>query len=371
MGQFLLLFLLFFLPFVIIPSGVSTFEGSKVLVAEGCIILLGVLCVMSRKFQQLFVVTPLRKGLLIFLSLCILHLFFSRTDISLFGNPFRMQGLFLYTLLFVLAWISSLIRLPKISAIWIMLILALHLFLAVVIGDTQNGRFVGRIGEANAFGALSIFLLPWIYRSYSKNKRSKNNILIALLGVCFAVGIILLSGSRSAMVAFGVQGIFFMLIYVFRFSLKRATIISLLFLVSSIALPFFQKNVTYENRVDVWESALIAGFEKPVFGYGFGNVEIALQKYNKKLYNNVQGYYVDSSHNVFLDWWLMGGVIGISVLFLLIRDALRSFVQRQDRVIISILLGLLTVMLFNPASITTLLPFWWVLGQSDTAFLSN
>jgi O-antigen ligase len=119
----------------------------------------------------------------------------------------------------------------------------------------------------------------------------------------------------------------------------------------------------YENRGEIWRTALIAGYEHPILGWGIGNTEEAFKIYNKKLYTRTQGYYIDSSHNIFLDWWIQGGIIGVGLMAVLLIDTLKSFFRKRDTFSVTLFLGLLSVTLFNPVSIVTLVQFWWLIGQ--------
>jgi O-antigen ligase len=89
---------------------------------------------------------------------------------------------------------------------------------------------------------------------------------------------------------------------------------------------------------------------------------VAFKQYDQKLYNRLRGYYVDSSHNFILDWWVQGGFIGLGILLLLLFDAFKSFIRKKEKVYIVLLLGIVSVMSFNPMSVVTLVAFWWIVG---------
>lgn len=362
MAQAITVALLFLLPYVVFPVGVTPFETPKVFIAELLIAVLVIACVITIPLKQL-----VRKNIftLLFILLflfSLFHLIFQPTNISFFGNQFRMQGVFLLWLLLALAFVSTEARLKKMPVWTIMLLLTVHLFAAIFITTTADGRAVGTLGEPNALAAVAIFLWPFLWQS---QKESRLSAILQIVSMLLAVCIIYISGSRSAMIAFVIQNIFLLLGFSRFLSLGKTVIVALLLFSITFFLPaVIERQTVYENRSEIWHTALLAGYEHPFVGWGFGNTEIALQEYNQKLYNRLRGYYVDSSHNIFLDWWIQGGFIGLSFLVVLIYAALRNFVKQKNIVNLCLLIGLLTVMSFNPVSIVTLVQFWWLIGQA-------
>jgi putative inorganic carbon (HCO3(-)) transporter len=133
--------------------------------------------------------------------------------------------------------------------------------------------------------------------------------------------------------------------------------------VVSYALPFLTY-IPYENRTEIWRAALYSGQTSPLLGHGFGNIETALHAASSKIDVPVQYYYVDSAHNIFLDFFAAGGIIGIISFSSLIIFTGFAFYRKQNEQYMVILLGLVTVLSFNPASIVSLLALWYILGQS-------
>src|SRR5258706_492957 len=248
--------LIFILPFLIFPIGISQFEAPKVYAAELGIIILSLLGIFANYKHLIKVKVPLILfSLLFFLTLY--HLLFRMTPAAFLGNIFRQQGIFLL----------------------------------------------------------------WLLMLFSFFKFTKLGIL-------------------------------------------KTTSIGILFLISSFLLPFaLAKDVVYENRAEIWQTSIISGYQHPFLGWGFGNTEVALKQYNKKLYNNLQGYYVDSAHNIFIDYWIQGGFLGLSILLLLIYISIKNFIIKKSVMNITLLLGLMITLSFNPSSIVGLIGFWYILGQ--------
>lgn len=361
--KYLVILLLFFLQFVVLPFGTSAFETPKVLIGESIILILA--CYFFLFSKQQFVLNKLQLSLygVIFL-LSIIHLTFFQTDTTFLGNQFRMQGVLLLWLLLAFSLMSSQIALVWIPRWVIGGILLIQLVLAILI-DSGSGRAVGTLGEPNALAVSALFVWPFLlFMSQNVKKKKvlqKRQFVFQLFGIVVALIIILLSGSRSGLVAFFIQ-IIFLILLVVKVDFKKAAIVAILMTSCSLILPAFQKN-PYENRVEIWKTALIAGYEKPILGSGFGNSEQILEIYGDKLYTGSHGYYVDSSHNLLLDVWIQGGFIGLATIILVLYFSLKSFIVRRDKLLFTLMIGVLTASLFNPLSIVSLLQLWWLIGR--------
>ncbi len=80
--------------------------------------------------------------------------------------------------------------------------------------------------------------------------------------------------------------------------------------------------------------------------------------------NHLQQYTIDSTHNIFLDYWVQGGIIGVMLFGTVLFTAFYKFIKNNKKFEITILFGLLTVFSFNPLSVASLIALWWVLGQA-------
>lgn len=359
MTSFLVFSLLFLLPFLIAPFGVTQFETPKVIFAEaGTLVLLLFLVIHQKVSFHAEKIRIILFGLILLLTF--IDLFFFRTSISFFGNAFRMQGIFLLWLLLLFSYFSSGISFRNIPW-WIFggLIVAEYIEM-IRLPLNASQRYVGTLGEPNAAAAFLVFLWPFLFFSIKKFTKWK----IALFILCLAVTIYVffLTGSRSAMIAFAIQALFIVL-YRLKLSIKKSVIICLCFVFASFSLPFFEKDIPYENRLEVWTAGYYAGLTHPMIGNGFGNTEYSLHQAAQLHKLRIRFYYVDSAHNILLDWWVQGGIIGLGVLCSLLFLSFKQFMLRKDPRNIVLLLGILTVLSFNPASVIGLLQFWWLIGQ--------
>ncbi len=362
MSQLFFWFLLFILPFVINPFGGAFYESPKVIMAEVVVEMLMVYFLLRHKIniKKAFLYST---GLIFLISLA--GLIFHPSSIALFGNQFRLQGTFLVWHLLIFALISSQFEL-KIPKILTLLLLPILLIATVLLGTESNGRAFATLGEPNALAAVAIFFWPfaWFIPVNQLSLGQKNKWLIKYSSLLLALLIILLSGSRSGFVALVTQTLLLLSFHLTK-NLKLALGIGLLLFLASILLPFFPKNTGYkfENRAEVWRVSAVAGLEKPLTGQGFGNIENVLKSTSQKLNSDLQYQYVDSTHNVFLDYWVESGLLGFGVLGFLVTSSFKTFLASKKVKEILLILGLLIVLSFNPASVVILIAFWWLIGQ--------
>lgn len=351
MPYFFLTLLIFLLPFIINPFFGYFFEPPKVIFAQ---ILIEVILAIVL-FRNKSILKSLNKSQLILsatlLILTLFSLFFAKNSQVFFGNEIRLQGIFLLWHLLILSLLSSKLDINKLPKMLFPVCLIFLLVTAFLVEPDINGRAIGTLGEANALASSVIFFWPF---AFIVNQRFKLGILLT------ALVIILVSGSHSGMLAFVFQIVF--LIAARLVSLKKAVILVSLLLLLSLTLPFIKGGNWYENRSEIWYTAFLAGGQN-FLGGGFGNIEQSLYQASAKLNNNLRFQAVDSSHNFLLDFWVQGGIVGIIVIILMILLSLKGLIKNLKVLEITSFLGLVCVLLFNPASVATLVAFWFILGQ--------
>lgn len=350
--------LLFLLPFLIAPFGINSFEPPKVIIAEGLTIILFLFSLFTNTISL-----PKNKPvLLIYLLIIVLtisHLIFFSSPIAFFGNAFRLQGIFLLWILMLFSYLTADCAFENIPHWVFVAILLAETMLIFFLPINESRRYVGTMGEPNALATFAIFLWPFGFAALDKIKESKlvwKGLLI--VPVCL---ILFFSGSRSGMIAFGIQLLFLILLGT-KFSFKKAAIICLSVILFSYLFPLLQNN-PYENRVEVWKSAITAGKANPILGSGFGNAEFVLHKAARKEGLPIQYYYFDSAHNLFLDWWVQGGIIGLVLFSALVLFTARMLLRSQNKREFLLFIGLIVSLSFNPASVCGLLGLWWLIGR--------
>lgn len=353
--EYLLIALLLFLPLIVIPSGASYFEIPKVIIAEILIQAgLFIILIKTKKFGIGYFRSPQLILASFILGLTILHLFIFQTREAFFGNVFRLQGIFLTWHLTALFLIFNSIRLQKnlTKGIWVIF---LFLFLSVFLyGNNEEGRRIGSLGEPNSLAATSLFLFPFLFLWSPK--------LLKIICLGITILIIYLAGSRSGAISLGLQLLFLSLLRL-RFSIKKAFAASLAVVLVVLIQPFLITQTVYENRAEIWRTALIAGQSSPLVGNGFGNVTEALRSASWKVSNNVRFQYIDSSHNLILDYWVQGGIIGLGLIVSIFVLAVKQLIKRQEKILLTSLLGVFVMSLFNPLSVVNLVELWWLLSQ--------
>lgn len=359
MVSYITLYLLFFLQFIYFPIGESFFETPKVYLAQIGIFLLLLLTILRSN-------TPILKHLpkeylfafggIVLLS--VLHLIITPTQLAFYGNEFRMQGILLLWMLIVWAILTAKISLEKLLHPYLLVgcLVGQFIFALFISGDGVS-RAIGTIGEPNALAAVVLFVWPFLYFT---NRSVPQWVKLGSLVVVFLL--IYITGSRSGMIAFILQLIFVLLSRT-QLSLAKSVFISFLILVLTYALPFLPQGSIYEQRSEIWNAAALAGAEKTILGHGFGNTQVALEGTINRMNNNLRGSYVDSSHNIFLDWWVQGGLVGFGLFVFLLYCTFKMFIIKKKVMELTLLLGLLAALSFNPASIVSLLALWWLIGQ--------
>ena len=252
------------------------------------------------------------------------------------GSPFRLQGGILTVFLLVWAKLAEKAK-KEIPELWAGLGLVGLVIMTAIFGFNEAGRAVGPMGEPNALAAAGLFLWPWL-----KGKKR-------WAGVVLASWLIWMTKSESGLVGLVVE----------LMVLNKFFRVGLVVFILSLGLPFLKKPVIFEDRTEVWKTAVQAGLMRPVLGWGMGKVEIGIQAAALKLQNNIRWQSVDSAHNLFLDWWVQGGIVGVGLMGIAVY---RMFKDKKTR---TVAMGVLVVMSFNPASVVTLAAFWWLVGRGS------
>lgn len=365
---FLIYLLLFVTPLIVIPTLNLRFEPPKVLISELLIELMAIYAISTGKFVLKSISRPLGLilGCLFFLSL--LHLFLNPSEQNLFGNVFRLQGTILFWHFLILTLIAQNIyfRLTE-KYIYLGSFLAV-IAGALVFGTNRAGRWIGSLGEPNALGAVVVFIFPFVFLSFK-------SVWIRVIGVIGIIGVINFTESKSALIALGLELVFLGLIKVFKGKFQPAVIICSLLLVLSLILPilereYFIKTNTnpsayrFEDRAEIWQVSAIAGLDSPIFGSGLDSIQSQIHKTARNLNFNAQYQIIDSSHNIFLDFWLWGGALGPGLLGILGVLGIKKMIKKRMLLELTVFIGLLTVLSFNPTTVSVLVGFWWIIGRS-------
>lgn len=342
--------LVFGLAFVVLPFGSSWYEIPKVIVSWVVIAVTAVIFFWDPNHIRRISHSKAALAIVSLLfALSLSSLLFANSETTFFGNAFRLQGVLTMWALLIWSVISPYLVTVKYRYQWAfvaLLILAATTVFGIV--DTA-GRAVGVLGGANSLGAFAVFLFPFA---------AKRRMYIPL---ALSILVVFLSGSRSALIGL-IVAVLFMLAAP-RIGIKKATIVTLILLCASLFLPFLGTRQNFDDRVVIWQTAIQAGVQKPLFGWGVGNVEVGLKEAAESIQSSVRFQYVDSSHNMFLDWWVQAGIVGVMLFAAKLGLTVHGMVRGKDTVLLASFFGMCAVMLFNPVSIAILVPFWWLVGE--------
>lgn len=356
--------LLFLLPLLVLPFGLSPYEIPKIFLGFFGIELFVLSALWNKNYHHLRSIN--RSFLVVYIILfllSIIHLSLYPTSITLLGNSYRYQGVFLLWHLMLFSFFSAKLSLPK-SKTYAILLLVIC-FLSFVIKPNASGRIIGTLGDPNFLAVTINFLWPLaIYYSRIKNKLFLSFLFLLSLFTVF------LTRSQSGLLAFVLQTILSQLGYLDKlgqlgqlFS-RFLLVLCFVFLFISLIFPFLQPTKQFEDRKTIWKMAWETGLQKPLFGHGIGNTQAALAS-TSKAHNNIFNFQsVDSAHNLLLDWWVQGGIIGLIIILLLNFYTIKLFILNNNYLYLSLLIGVLTASLFNPLGTNGLLYLWYLIGQS-------
>lgn len=370
--QLLIYLLLFVVPLIVIPGLSLRFEPPKVLITEFLIQALLVYVILTGKFTFKKASKPLFGIVVSLFLLSLLHLILSPTEQNLFGNIFRLQGTIFFWHLLILALIAqnTYFRL-KDKYIYLTSFLGVCLG-ALIFGSNSAGRWIGSLGEPNALGAVIILISPFVFLNFRR-------VWVKILAIIMGLGVINFTQSVSAFIALGLQLLFLTNLKLFKGRVLPGVIICSILIVLSLLLPIIESQyrlnnsqtsryLRFEDRTQIWQTALMAGFHSPVYGSGLESIQDRIYDKAKDLNFDAQYQVIDSSHNIFLDYWIWGGIIGLGLFGALVILGMRNMIQKKMILELTVFLGLLTVLSFNPTTVSVLAGLWWIMGRSFAKF---
>lgn len=183
-----------------------------------------------------------------------------------------------------------------------------------------------------------------------------------MVTVLLMTALMYLTGSHSGLIGFGIE-LLFIVLYYRQWRLRTILAVCFICVALSYALPLADVSGVFENRLEIWKIGILAGARYPFTGSGFGNAELVMRTVAKANESPIQYAYVDSAHNIFIDWFIHTGLIGLSAFIFLMAAAVREHVQSKHIAALVAFVGYLTVASFNPLSVCSLVFLWWFLGE--------
>ena len=237
----------------------------------------------------------------------------------------------------------------------------------------SSSRIGGLFAQADIFAAFlgcGLLLGLHILQKYSSWKWQ---IYAAQI---FMAALLVLTGTRAVLISV----ILLWIIWQFQFNRTRLRRYALLY-AATILILLAGLSVLPSNRVTSSRYAAIsigyrltlqsfavrASSEKPLWGYGSGNLADALScsRLTAKALQATchQGYFFNSSHNIFIDRFIgIGWIGGSAFLLLVIRSIYKGVINKKEPTVITYVMALLLLYyLTNVTSVTLELLFWVIL----------
>ncbi len=209
------------------------------------------------------------------------------------------------------------------------LFVSVHTIVLKILGEvTSDGRVIGIFGYSPNYVALFLAPIAVMVFAYGINFTKKNIKLAVISYLLSAISIVAIyfSGSRGGLLAV-VGGIIFYLILKYWGIIRKKMLYKLgVLLLITLAIfgtawffkPNFQASggrVTSSNnlRWQIWGVSFELGAKHPLFGVGLANFQPAFSDFTKNR-GNFPEYITPqalSPHNIFLMFWLTGGILGL------------------------------------------------------------
>lgn len=210
-----------------------------------------------------------------------------------------------------------------------------------IISTTGNPIFLAGYMTFVIFLSLYYFLKNKDYTRY-----------VGIVGLVLSIVAIFFTGTRAAFLGI-VMGIMAIVFYLFLFLKKKnkiilgvflATFVSIFFLAIIMDADFLKSNrfTDLSLRIDdgsksgrllLWKESLSVFKQRPIFGWGLENFDIAFDKnYNPQfLRNGINETFADRAHNWYLDFLIMTGLIGFFAFVSIFIYTTIKLLQKQNR----------------------------------------
>lgn len=225
------------------------------------------------------------------------------------------------------------------NAIYLAVYMLFHIFLTTFLLLKNWRHFWLRF----VYGVIIILQTFILYKTATRGA-----ILGFLIGVVVSILLIMIkkwSDRRIRMATLGAVAILVLLLGGFWLS-RRSD-----FVTKSPVLSRFANisltDTTTDSRLTIWQMSLRGFREHPILGWGPENYNLVFNKYfEPKLWRQEQWF--DRSHNIFLDWMIDAGALGLlSYLSLFVAAIYYLWRSQQTTIIKSLFTGLLVAYLVN------------------------
>lgn len=202
-------------------------------------------------------------------------------------------------------------------------------------------RSYATFGNANFYASYLLMVIP-IALALAMQATSKNQRLFYIFATLINIYCLLLTNSRSSIVALFLGFLFFALAaknYRFlAFTAIAASLLALSVFVNPNLIPRY--GIIYgelQERFAIWSLGWYAVSQHPFFGTG-------LTSFYTQYIMNYPGKYAPHAHNLYLNIWIEGGIIALILLFwnlkVLYSVSLKKITRNKNLLVVGILSGL-------------------------------
>ncbi len=328
--RLILLVGLVLLPFIYWPSAQISFEIPRVFFIHRLIEILSFVGLITIISKQKITVNRFQAALIIgyIFYASIISCFGSDLPKSLLGNTYRGDGLItlwrfggliiVIATLFQTQWHKGLVQAILLGSIGVstLTIISIWLyFMSIPFLPPWYGKFGATFGQPHFLAGYLALTFPFLWYLYRiSHKGLKPFIILATVMQSTAL---LSTRSWGAIVACTLGMGILLLVHNKRLSTYFKPILLGITMVTICigALFWWDKNklpvsVNAESRQRIFAKLTLAAVQKPIFGWGWANVDHAFQSVDWP-YKFSQDVYVDKAHNTILEVLVTTGVIGL------------------------------------------------------------
>ncbi|MFH1822302.1 MAG: O-antigen ligase family protein [Patescibacteria group bacterium] len=274
---------------------------------------------------------------------------------SFFSSFERMEGLINYLHLFIfLIILTSVFNNKKDWLLFFRWSLFISLLVSLyAIFQKFNFSFVLNLGASRLDSALgnpsflasyllfNVFLGLYII---NKVKGKFNKFLYSLITLVNLI-VIYFTGTKGVFLALAFVFFIYIIYAIIKYQGYKKVIPALLILIITISslyiliskkdeLKEMWQSTSVKNRLLVWQISLEAFKEKPIFGWGEGNFDVA---YNKYYSPELKELFFDHAHNIIIDMGVKFGILGIAAYLFILYTIFKSLKKgfKENKIIIS------------------------------------
>jgi len=330
----------FFIPFLLFLSGITA-KFPIIIIHNAVTYFFAGYCIVTFIYSLIYKKNIYNKFLVSWIVIWLIWILISGVNSNyptLVYMPIIRSFIFFITLLVIYRYIVSIKRMDYIllSFKYIGIVIALSIIIEFGLANFQlfnsHGslmRYSGIYSGVNAAGyVISISIIVTFYHWI--NKKQNNDIysfIIMFLGM-------MLTGSRAALVLVLFTFLFF---FFGKMINKKIFVSAIVFIISGFLFCLMKFNSILSllrldsgnnGRTEIWESAINVIKEYPIFGCGYGALQMESIKYLKGDINNLAFQAtLGNAHNLFLGISAEVGLIGLFILLILLFYVLIKLVN--------------------------------------------